>query len=97
VAHLAGNVALFMDQLAERLPLARMRPMDATYLAWLDLRAYGHEDPAAVALERGQVMIRDGRDFGPGGAGHVRVNLATSRDRVLDLVARLGEAFDPAD
>jgi cystathionine beta-lyase len=97
VAHLAGNVALFMDQLAERLPLARMRPMDATYLAWLDLRAYRHEDPAAVALERGQVMIRDGRDFGPGGAGHVRVNLATSRDRVLDLVARLGEAFDPAD
>ena len=42
-------------------------------------------------------MIRDGRDFGPGGAGHARVNLATSRDRVLDLVTRLGEAFDPAD
>jgi bifunctional pyridoxal-dependent enzyme with beta-cystathionase and maltose regulon repressor activities len=42
-------------------------------------------------------MVRAGTDFGPGGEGHVRLNLATSRDRVLDLVARLGEAFDPAD
>ena len=26
--------------------------LEATYLAWVDLRAYGHDDPAAVALER---------------------------------------------
>jgi cystathionine beta-lyase len=97
IAHLAGNRDLFAQQLAERLPLARMRRLEATYLAWVDLRAYGDEDPGPVALRRGQVMVRDGRDFGPGGAGHIRANLATSTARVVDLVDRLAEAFDPAD
>jgi cysteine-S-conjugate beta-lyase len=95
--HLAGNRDLFAQKLAERLPMARHRPLEATYLAWVDLRAYEPERPAAVALERGHVMVRDGSDFGPGGEGHVRLNLATSRDRVVELVRRLGEAFDPAD
>jgi cystathionine beta-lyase len=95
--HLAGNRELFAAALAEHLPLARTRRLEATYLAWVDLRAYGHEHPAAVALDRGRVMVRDGRDFGPGGDGHVRVNLATSRQRLAELVRRLGDAFDPAD
>ena len=97
LAHLAGNRDLFAEQLGERLPLARHRRLEATYLAWVDLRAYGFERPATVALERGQVMVRDGGDFGPGGQGHIRLNLATSRDRVVELVRRLGAAFDPAD
>lgn len=97
LAHLSGNAALFGSLVAELLPQARMRPLEATYLAWVDLRAYDDVDPAAAALKRGRVMVRDGRDFGPGGAGHVRVNLATSRSRVADVAARLGAAFDPAD
>ena len=43
-----------------------MRPLEATYLAWLDLRAYGHADPAAVALERGRVRLAPGHDYHPG-------------------------------
>ena len=46
--------------LAEHLPEVRMRPLEATYLAWLDVRAYGHDDPAAVALERGRVKLGSG-------------------------------------
>jgi cystathionine beta-lyase len=95
--HLAGNCALFAAALAEHAPAARMRPMEATYLAWVDLRAYGSDDPASVALERGRIMVRDGRDFGPGGTGHVRVNLATSRQRVEELARRLGASFDPPE
>ncbi len=95
--HLAGNRDLFAELVAERLPRARLRPLEATYLTWLDLRAYGVDDPAAVALERTRVMVRDGRDFGPGGEGHVRVNIATSRERVSELAHRLGEAFDPSE
>ena len=34
-------------------PEARMRPLEATYIAWLDLRAYGHDDPAEVVLGGG--------------------------------------------
>lgn len=94
VQRLADIRTLFAELVVSELPGARTRPLEATYLAWLDLRAYGHEDPAAVALERGKVMVNDGRDFGPGGAGHVRVNLATSAARVERIVGRLADAFE---
>lgn len=94
VRRLGANRDLFTDLVASELPAARVRPLEATYLAWLDLRAYGHDDPAAVALERGKVMVNDGRDFGPGGEGHVRVNLATSSERVERIAGRLADAFE---
>ena len=83
---------LLGDLLAEHLPQARMRPLEATYLAWLDLRAYGHEDPAAVALAGG-VRVSPGHDFQPGLAGHVRLNIATSPQRLTEIVRRLGAAL----
>src|SRR5262249_5984721 len=50
VARLDGQRALLGSLLSTHLPAARMRPLEGSYLAWIDLRAYGHEDPAAVAL-----------------------------------------------
>lgn len=93
VERLDANRTTFTALVAERLPRARMRPLEATYLAWLDLRAYGHDDPAAVALERGHLLVNDGRTFGPGGEGHVRVNLATSTERVERIADRLASAM----
>jgi cystathionine beta-lyase len=84
---------LLGDLLAEHLPEVRMRPLEATYLAWLDVRAYGHDDPAAVALERGRVKLGPGHDYAPGLGGHVRLNLATSPERLTEIVRRLGAAW----
>jgi cystathionine beta-lyase len=84
---------LFGVLLAEHLPLVRMRPLEATYLAWLDARAYGHDDPAAVALERGRVKVGPGHDYAPGLTGHVRLNIATSPERLTEIVRRLGAAW----
>ena len=83
---------LFSRLLADHLPLARMRPLEATYLAWVDLRAYGHDDPAARARDLGRVWLMPGHDYHPGLAGHVRVNLATSAERLTAIVARLASA-----
>ncbi len=84
---------LLVDLLAEHLPEARMRPVEATYLAWVDLRSYGHDDPAAVALERGRVRLAPGGDYHPGLPGHVRLNFATSEDRLTDVVRRLASSL----
>ncbi len=80
------------DLLATHLPQARMRPLEATYLAWLDLRAYGVADPAAAGLEHG-VMAAAGHDYHPGLEGHLRLNIATSADRLAEIVRRLGAAL----
>ncbi|MCD4523847.1 MalY/PatB family protein [Nocardioides sp. cx-173] len=96
-ARLSAQRDLLRVLLAEQLPAARMRPLEATYLAWLDLRAYGHDDPAAVALERGRVRLAPGHDYQPGLGGHVRLNIATSPERLTLIVQRLAEALgEPA-
>jgi cystathionine beta-lyase len=74
--------------LEEHLPEARMRPLEATYLAWLDLRAYGHDDPAEVVLRAG-VRVSPGQIYWPGLSGHVRLNIATSPDRLAEIVRRM--------
>jgi cystathionine beta-lyase len=80
------------DLLATHLPEARMRPLEATYLAWLDLRAYGVDDPSAAGLQHG-VLVAPGHDYHPGLVGHVRLNLATSASRLEQVVQRLAAAL----
>ena len=83
------------DLLAGQLPDARMRPLEATYLAWLDLRAYGVADPAAAALSHG-VRLGPGSDYQPDLDGHVRINVATSPERLRAIVRRLAAAVTTA-
>lgn len=98
-AVLAGverNARLLADLLAEHLLDVRYRPGDATYLAWLDARALPGDagrDPRAWFLDRARVALEDGRRFGPGGQGHVRLNLATSVDVLTEAVTRLGASL----
>lgn len=88
---LSAQRELLTELVADRMPRARMRRLEATYLAWLDLRAYGVADPAAAALAEG-VRVAPGQDYHPGLDGHVRVNIATSPDRLEQVVAGLARA-----
>jgi cystathionine beta-lyase len=93
IERLASLRELLGELLAEHLPLVRMRPLEATYLVWLDARAYGHDDAAAVALERGRVKLGPGQDYAPGVPGHARLNIATSPERLTEIVRRLAHAW----
>ncbi|MEH0548737.1 aminotransferase class I/II-fold pyridoxal phosphate-dependent enzyme [Streptomyces sp. B21-105] len=93
LAGLDDNRRLLTALLAEHLPGVGYRPGEATYLAWLDCRAVDlGDDPAAVFLERGRVALSPGTDFGTGGAGHVRLNLATSPEILTEGVRRMAAA-----
>ncbi len=93
VADLADNRDLLVELVAERLPGARMRPPEGTYLAWLDLRGAGlGDDPAAVALDHGRVALNPGRSFGVEGVGHARLNYATNPAVLTEAVERLASA-----
>ncbi len=92
VARLDTQRSLLTELLGAHLPLARQRPLDATYLAWLDLRDYGHADPAEVALALG-VRLAPGGDYHPGLPGHARLNVATSPERLERIVERVASAL----
>lgn len=96
VARLAEQRDLLGGLLAEQLPQVRVRPLEATYLAWLDVRRSGQADPTLSALEHG-VRLAPGHDYHPGLDGHVRLNIATSPDRLREVVRRLAVAWAPRD
>jgi cystathionine beta-lyase len=83
---------LLAELLAEHLPEARMRPLEATYLPWVDLRAYDVIDPAAAAQRHG-VLLGAGDHYHPGLPGHVRINIATDARRLTEVVRRTAAAL----
>ncbi|MFC9059610.1 pyridoxal phosphate-dependent aminotransferase, partial [Streptomyces sp. NPDC057074] len=50
--------------------------------------------PARVFLDRGRVALSSGIPFGTGGAGHVRLNLATSPEVIAEAVRRMRAALE---
>jgi cystathionine beta-lyase len=94
LADLADNRRLLGELLATHLPTVGWRPLAATYLTWLDCRALGlGDDPAAVFLERGRVAVNPGPTFGVGGAGHVRLNIATTPAILTEAVERIASVL----
>ncbi len=90
VAYLDGNRRWFASAIAECLPAVRHRMPDATYLAWLDARGLAFDcPPAEHFLDAGKVAFTDGAAFGEAGEGFVRVNLATSRAILEQIVDRM--------
>lgn len=97
-SYLEGNVAVLDAALADKLPAARRAPIEGTYLAWLDLSAYGvGEDPAAFLYERTAVLTNSGPTFGADGRGHVRLNLATPTPVLAEILRRFGEVLTPIE
>jgi cystathionine beta-lyase len=89
------NRHLLRDLLAQALPEVGYRVPEGTYLAWLDCRALGlGDDPAADFREHAKVALSRGLDFGTGGAGHARLNFATSPRVLTEAVDRMAGAIE---
>ena len=88
------NRTLLARLLADRLPGVGYHLPDATYLAWLDLRALDLGDDPAVALrERAGVALSSGPNYWPeGGKGFARLNFATSPDIITEAIDRIARA-----
>ena len=88
------NRRLLGELLAAQLPGVGHRAPEATFLAWLDFRAYDlGDDPAAVLRERARVALHPGPGFGTGGTGHARLNFGTSPDILREAVGRIAAAL----
>ncbi len=83
----------FRHALALRVPEIGVEVAEATYLAWLDVRKLRVQDPAGAALIQGVRVDGQGEGYGPGSRQHIRVNLATSSQRLDQLVERLSTAW----
>jgi cystathionine beta-lyase len=96
-ARLQANRDHLAARLARELPQVGFTAPEATYLAWLDLRALGWgDDPAAVLLEKAGVGLSGGVQFGTAGAGFARLNFATTTELLDEIIDRIVRAVGQA-
>ncbi|MEY4899678.1 MAG: hypothetical protein RI895_100 [Actinomycetota bacterium] len=80
--------------LKKHLPKAKYTVPNSTYLAWIDLSAYGQENVATLLLDKGRVALSNGTDFGGVGKDFVRFNLATSKEIIKEAVIRMASVLE---
>jgi cystathionine beta-lyase len=93
--YLEDNREVLIRELPRRLPGVRMAAPEATYLAWLDCRdaRIPGGDPYTFFLERAKVALNDGRLFGAGGEGFVRLNFGCPRALLTEALDRMARAL----
>ncbi|MCR2817614.1 aminotransferase class I/II-fold pyridoxal phosphate-dependent enzyme [Microbacterium sp. zg.Y1090] len=95
VAYLDGNRRMLAELVRELLPAARMTMPEGTYIALIDLRAYGlGGDLAEWFREHARVAMIDGIACGEAGRGHVRFVFALPRPLLRTAVERMAAALD---
>jgi cystathionine beta-lyase len=94
LAYLDGNRRAVARFVGDRWPGARTWLPEATFLAWIDFRALGlAPSPFAFFLDRARVALSDGARFGAPGRGFARLNFATSRPLLDEILGRLDRAL----
>ncbi len=88
--YLRGNFGLLKASL-EGLPISALE-LEGTYLAWLDCRELGlaWEELDRLFLGRARVFLHNGRTFGAGGEGFMRINIACPRPVLREALERIG-------
>ena len=98
MAYLTENRALLTSWMARELPQLPMADLQATFLAWLDLRALGMGEKQRQAwLEANQLYFLTGSFFGPQGRGFERLNLALPQKALQAGLERLSQAVKALD
>ena len=83
----------YLDTLADLLKAPKvvaMRP-EASFLLWLDFRAYGlpHDELVRILIEEGKVGLNSGLDYGADGEGFMRLNFGCPRATLEEGLRRI--------
>ena len=93
LAYLRGNRDFLLDFIARELPGVKVEaPIEATYLAWLNVSALQLPDPIAHFEAHG-VGLSDGAFFGATKGTHVRLNFGCPRATLAEALQRMKAAL----
>jgi cystathionine beta-lyase len=94
LAYLQANRDYLSAYIRREIPGVALREPEGTYLAWLDCRRTGVPgNPYEFFLEKARVAFNDGRIFGSGGEGFVRLNFGCPRSILVDALERMKTAL----
>ena len=92
--YLAENFRIFKERM-DSIPGVSVMDMNSTYLTWVSFEGLGMSDDELLkrSVQDAKVVPNPGTQFGAGGLGHLRYNLALPRAKMLEAIERLEEAF----
>jgi cystathionine beta-lyase len=94
--YLSKNLDFLENYLAKNIPQIKMIRPEGTYLVWLDcsnLNLKGKELTKFMIEEAG-LGFNDGRIFGAGGEGFIRMNVACPKQTLLNALNKLEQAVN---
>lgn len=91
LAYLRGNRAGLDAFVAKRMPSLQVVPGEATYLAWLDARGMGVDNPALHFEKKAGLFLSDGAFFG--WPGWIRFNFGCPRAHMLEGLEKMAKAI----
>ena len=88
---------LFVEDFCQRY-IPQIRPLrpQASFLVWLDCTALSlsHRLLQKLFVEKAHLALNDGKMFGEGGQGHMRMNVGTPRSILQQAMEQLRAAID---
>ncbi|MDO4432238.1 MAG: PatB family C-S lyase [Aerococcaceae bacterium] len=93
--YLRDNYLLTKQMIARDFPTWQLMEMDASYLCWIDV---SQGDMSASELvpflaEKAGVILEDGTHYVANGENYIRINIATSRELLLQAFERMKEVL----
>jgi len=95
VRYLEGNMACIREFLKTQLPAIGFAKPEGTYLAWFDCTRTGlsASELDDLLINKGRLWLNNGKYFGAGGEGFMRMNAACPRSVLEEGLRRLKKAF----
>ncbi|MDY0151556.1 MAG: PatB family C-S lyase [Candidatus Cloacimonas sp.] len=91
LAYINGTRSLITDFVASELPGVILSPIESTYLAWLDFRAWGLDEVELpkTLVNQALLALDPGNKFGTEGNGFMRLNFGCPRSLVTEALERI--------
>ena len=95
LAYLKGNYGFLVSYFKEHCPKIKALPLEGTYLVWLDFREFGLPDMEIkdTLLGNARVWLDYGPQFGTGGEGFMRMNIACPRKTLEEGLSRIAKTL----
>jgi len=91
LTYLGRNRDTVTEFVRTRMPGCVIPDIEATYLAWIDCRALGKDNPANFFEKEAAIYLSDGVFFGA--PGHVRFNYGCPHSRVLEGLEKMANVI----
>ena len=94
LSYVEENVDFVCNYLRNHIPGIRAVRPQASFLVWLDCRGLGldHDRLIDLFVNKARLALNDGEAFGPGGEGHMRMNVGAPRSMLAEALERLNKA-----